>query len=371
MKSELESASGEHGVPLGYAAANVYEDGNLRGIGLSGFKIRRRTPSAKLGGQGNLPEGRGAVRRRGFWQGALRCAKLAGFASCGFKDHTILRPRGLALAAEISPDTRKSGALGALIERRWLLLYFTQRQLTQSYRGSFLGFSWLVLGPLIMVALYTLIFSEIVGLRFQPTEGASNYGLYLYCGLLPFLAFSETASKSTMSIRGNRSLVKKVVFPLEILPLSTAATAFITQLFGFAALIFLVLLFEGGLQWTLLLLPLIAIPQLMFMVGVGCLMSVAGAYLPDLREAISALVRVMLFATPIIWPAELAYENGLGFIVDYNPLAILVEGYRGLVLDGNLPDMLAFSGFSLFALALLVIGGALFIKAKRHFADMI
>lgn len=275
------------------------------------------------------------------------------------------------MAAEISPDTRKPGALGALIGRRWLLLYFIQRQITQSHRGSFLGLAWLVLGPLLMVALYTLIFSEIIGLRLGRSEGVANFGLYLYCGLLPFLAFSETASKATMSIRGNRSLVKKVVFPLEVLPLSTAASAFVTQIFGFVALIFLVFLFEGSLQWTLFLIPLVAIPQLVFMVGVGCVMSVAGAYLPDLREAISAIVRVTLFATPIIWPAELAYENGLGFIVDYNPLAILVGGYRSLVLEGELPNAMSFTGFSLFALALLVFGAVLFGKVKRQFADMI
>lgn len=262
-------------------------------------------------------------------------------------------------------------ALSALYERRWLALYFIQRHLSLSYKGSYLGFAWLFLSPLLLISLYTLVFSEIVGLRFTEDDSALNFGLYLYCGLLPFLAFSSVTNGSVNSVKANATLIQKVVFPLEILPLTNAVSALINQLLGFGVLIAIVGILQQGLNWTVLLLPLIAVPQVVFYLGVGLLATVAGAYLPDTREVMTAFVRAMLFATPIIWPAELARERGLGFIVDYNPLAFLAESYRDLVLEGVVPGTVSILLFTLFAGALCVGGFVLFVRTKRSFADLV
>jgi ABC-2 type transport system permease protein len=273
-----------------------------------------------------------------------------------------------------NPTTKRnsiSGALSALYDRRWLAGYFVQRQLLQTTQGSFLGFSWLVISPLLMIALYTLIFSEIVGLRFRETDSVANFGLYLYCGLIPFLAFSDALNKSVSVVRSNAGLVQKVVFPLEVLPFSTAVTAFVSQFFGLAGLTVLVALLERELHWTISLLPLILVPQLLFLMGLGYLAAVVGTYLPDIRESLSALVRAMFFFTPIIWPASLAYERGLGFLIDYNPLAFVVGAYRELVLDGTIPSMTALLVFTLFAAVLFVSGFLFFVKTKRQFADLV
>jgi ABC-type polysaccharide/polyol phosphate export permease len=278
------------------------------------------------------------------------------------------------LATNASGAKREPGAIfgsfGVLYERRWLVWYFIQRQLTQSHRGSFLGLFWLVLGPLMMASLYTLVFSEVVGLRFRETDSASNFGLYMFCGLLPFLALSTTLNRSSSSIKGNSTLVKRVVFPLEVIPFSTAATSIIAQFFGFTALLFLIMLFEGHLQWTLLYLPIIIIPQLFLTLGAGYLTTIAGAYLPDLKESMQAITRAMFFTTPIIWPVERVPDH-LSFIVDYNPLAYLVEVYRNLFLDGVVPDMRGLFFFTLFSLALAVLGFILFARTKKKFADLI
>jgi ABC-2 type transport system permease protein len=258
-----------------------------------------------------------------------------------------------------------------LYNRRWLAIYFVQRQLSQSTKGSFLGFSWLILTPLIMILLYTLIFSEIIGLRFREVDSVGNYGLYLYCGLIPFMAFGDALNQSVASIKTNATLVQKVVFPLEVLPFSTAMTAFITQFFGLAALSVITLVIEGTLRWTMVLLPLIMVPQLLFILGLAYFMSVVGTYMPDFRETLRAIVRAAFFFTPIIWPAELAYERGLGFVVDYNPLAFIVEAYRNFMLDGVIPDVMPFVYFSLFAGALFLAGFLLFVRTKRQFADVL
>lgn len=262
------------------------------------------------------------------------------------------------------------GALAALYERRWLAWYFAQRQISRSYRNSFLGLFWMFLGPLLMIVLYTLVFSEIIGLRFQKDQSVTNFGLFLYCGLLPFLAFSDTLNKGIISIRTNSTLVQKVVFPLEILPLTTASTALVNQVFGFGALLFLVAILEGDLRWTLMLLPIIFIPQLLFTLGLSFLAAVLGAYLPDLKESLQSLVRALFFVTPILWPASRVPER-LSWLVNFNPLAFLVDAYRDLILRGQIPDAGSLLWFSAFAAGLCIAGFVMFVRVKGRFADLI
>jgi ABC-2 type transport system permease protein len=251
-----------------------------------------------------------------------------------------------------------------------LLSYFVRHQLTRSYQGSVLGFTWAFLSPLIWVFFLTIIFSEIVGLRFKTVEGneSLNFGLYLYCGLLPFMTYSEALSKGINSIRTSSSLVQKVTFPLEILPFATAITSLIDKIFGIGALLAVLLVLEHQLHWTVLLLPLFMVPQMLFVMGLTYLMAVAGTYLPDIGEVLRPIVRGTFFLTPILWPVDRVPER-LRFIVDYNPLAYLVEGYRDLILNGELPGAMATIYFSLFAGALFVLGLALFVRAKPWFAE--
>ncbi|MBA3232303.1 MAG: ABC transporter permease [Acidobacteria bacterium] len=261
--------------------------------------------------------------------------------------------------------------LSKLYDRRWLVLYFIQRQLSSSYRKSFLGFVWIILTPLLMIVLYTLIFSEVVGLRFREAPGAANFGLYLYCGLIPFLSFSEAINQSVNSIRGNANLVQKVIFPVEIIPFSTVITSFVTHSFGLGVLVAVNYVISREIHWTIALLPGVMVVQLVFTLGLGYLMAVVGTYLPDVRETTRAITRALFFTTPIIWPPEMAYERGFGFLVDYNPLALLVISYRDLVLTGTLPDVQQLFFLALFAIALLVGAFLLFVAVKKNFADLI
>jgi ABC-2 type transport system permease protein len=261
-------------------------------------------------------------------------------------------------------------SLASLYQNRWLAGYFVQRELFKSTKGSFLGVAWLLLTPLLMVVLYTLIFSQVIGMRFREVDSVTNFGLYLFCGLIPFLAYSDTLNQSVSSIRSNSTLVQKLVFPAEILPLTPTVAALISQFFSLAALVPIALVLGNPISWTIALLPMILVPQLLFMLGLGYFAAVVGTYLPDIKESLRALVRATFFATPIIWPPEQAYEAGLGFLVEYNPLAILVESYRNLILDGVVPGM-GFLGFTAFSGVLCMVGFLLFVKVKKNFGDLI
>ena len=248
----------------------------------------------------------------------------------------------------------------------------TQREISRSYQGSYLGLAWAFLSPLLMVVLLTVIFSEVVGIRFREVTGDSslNFGLYLFCGLIPFLAYSQAVSQGVNVVRRNRNLVQGVVFPLEILPVTTVIASLVQSVIGVGAVMVVLAMLEHRLNWTVLLLPLVLIPQLLFTIGLCYLMAVAGAYVADVRETLKAVVRATFFLTPIIWPVSRVPEDWR-FLVDYNPLAILVESYRDLILEGKLPSGMSYSYFFLVGLALFVLGFVAYNRVKHRFADLI
>ena len=261
-------------------------------------------------------------------------------------------------------------SLTVFYRKRWLLRYFVRRQVTRSYKRSYLGLAWAILGPLIWVFFLTLIFSEVVGLRFRTVEGdpTLNFGLFLYCGLLPFMAYSEALTKGLNSIRGNAGLVQKVVFPLELLPFTNAVASLVDKLFGVGTLVLVVFLLQHRLHWQVLLLPLIMVLQLLFVLGLTYIVAVIGTYVPDMGEVLRPVIRGTFFITPILWPPERLPEN-LRFIEDYNPLAYLVGAYRGMILEGTLPGGLATLYFTVFSVVLFFVGFALFVWLKAGFAD--
>ena len=263
-------------------------------------------------------------------------------------------------------------SLATFYERRWLVKYLVQRQMARSYRVSHLGMIWAFLAPLFMVAMLTVLFSQVLGIKFRTVAGDSslNFGLFLYCGLLPFLIYAQALSMGVNVIRKNSNFVRDVVFPLEILPLTTMVTSLFQSLLGVGALMTVLMVLEHRLHLTVLLLPLIMIPQLLFVLGLTYLMAVIGTYVPDIRETLRAVVRATFFMTPILFPTG-KVPPSLRFLVDYNPLAYLVNTYRALILEGDMPGLQSTIYFSLFAAAIFIVGLVVFNRVKRNFADLI
>ena len=247
-----------------------------------------------------------------------------------------------------------------------------QRQMARSYQASYLGLLWAFLSPLLMVALLTVIFSELIGIKFREVTSnpSLNFGLYLYCGLLPFLTYSQALSRGVNVVRRNSSLVQGVIFPLEVLPVTTVAASLVQNVLGVGALLVVLVVLGQQLHLTTLLLPLVLVPQILFTLGLSYLMAVAGTYVPDIRETLRAVIRATFFITPILWPAGRVPKEW-SFLVDYNPLAVLVNAYRDLILEGELPGLESAMWFSLFAAALFVVGLFVYNRVKHNFADLL
>lgn len=256
----------------------------------------------------------------------------------------------------------------SLFNHQELIVSWTRRDLEGRFRGAYLGRLWAVLNPLLTLALYTVVFSVILKVRFG-AGGHAGFAMYLMCGLLPWLAFSESSTRATTVILGNQNLVKKVVFPLATLPVSLVGTALINQVIG-SVLLALVVAFTVGLHLTIIWIPLLLLIQTALMLGVCWFLASLGVFVRDVAQAIGLALNMGMYLTPIVYPASMVPE-AYRWALWLNPIAFLVEGYRGVLLDGRAPAPLALVLNLTVALAVMVLGYLWFHKTQRAFADVL
>lgn len=262
------------------------------------------------------------------------------------------------------------GSIRNLARHRELIRSMTWRGFTARYRGSFGGLFWSVFQPLVMMVIYTIVFSLFLKVKFATDDSPFSFSVYLLCGLLPWQAFSEGLSASTTVVRSNVNLVKRVVFPLEILPLNLALTAAIQQVIGFILLVPLAWLVSGQLHWSILFVPVILILQLLFAVGMNWVVASLAVYLPDLGQLISLLLTMWMFLTPIFYPEDVVPHQAL-IILRLNPMARLVTLYRNAFMTGVLPSPGGFIGAAILCLLIFLVGYFWFVRTKKGFADVL
>lgn len=265
-------------------------------------------------------------------------------------------------------DTHPLWGWVSLLSHRELLFSWTQRDLESRYRGSYLGRAWSILNPLLSLALYTFIFSVILKVRFS-AGGHGGFALNLMCGLLPWLAFSETLIRATSVIPSNQNLVKKVVFPLEVLPASLVASALVSQLIGMGVLLIAVAAM-GGLKVTMVWLPVLLVIQMAFTLGISWMLASLGVFIRDISQAISLVLNVWMYLTPIVYPASMVPER-FSWALAVNPLAFLVEAYRSVILEGVAPHPIGLVVYLGLSMLLMMLGYAWFTRTKRAFADVL
>jgi lipopolysaccharide transport system permease protein len=251
-----------------------------------------------------------------------------------------------------------------------LLTTLARRELAARYRGSMLGLIWVVLTPLVMIAIYTFIFAEIFGARFGANGTSLEYALYLFCGLLPWTAFQDALQSSANTILAHSNLVKRVRFPLETLPVAQVLVALANQMFGTVALLLAALLIRGQLHLTLLWLPVLLVPQLILTTGLAWFIASLGVFLRDTAQTLSLVLIAWLYLTPIIYP-EAAVPARYHYLINANPFTALIRNYRDIMLEGRGPDWMGLSFFLLFGLVIFPLGYWWFARTRRSFADVL
>ncbi|MFN7949469.1 MAG: ABC transporter permease [Blastocatellia bacterium] len=255
-------------------------------------------------------------------------------------------------------------------EHRGLIRSMVQRELTSRYKGSVMGVAWAVITPAVMIVIFTIIFSGIFNARFGNEGGHLSFAVYLFCGLLPWIAFSEGVQRATSSIHENVNLVKRVVFPVEALPVNLALAAMVQQLLGTIVLLVAELIFEHVFHPTALLLPVLLLPQLLATVGLGWLMASLGVFIRDMPQFNQLLLMAWMYLTPIFYPENII-PNQYRWLVNLNPMAPLIRSYRRILLEGRLPDWAGLGYTLAFAVVCFVFGYWWFVRTKKAFADVL
>ncbi len=259
-----------------------------------------------------------------------------------------------------------------LWRQRELIQQFTRREIEGRYRGSFLGIFWSFINPLILLLIYTFVFGVVFQSRWPQarSESLAEFALVLFCGLIPFNIFSECVSRAPSIIIGVPNYVKKVVFPLEILAVSSVGTALFHALITLSVLLAVNLVVSGALQWTLVLLPLVLLPLIFLSLGLGWLFASLGVFLRDIGYVVALLVQVLFFITPIFYPTQ-AIPEPFQTVIRSNPLTFVVDSSRMVVLWGQLPDWLSLGLWLIGSAVVMQLGYAWFMKTKKGFADVI
>ena len=229
---------------------------------------------------------------------------------------------------------------------------------------------WTLVTPMVMIAIFTIIFAGIFKAKFGASSSQWDYALYLFCGLLPWNAFQESVQLSASTIIAHANLVKRVVFPLETLPVSLSLAAVVNQLLGTMVLIVAVIVLRRELHVTIIYLPLILIPQLIATFGAAWLVASLGVFVRDIVQGIALMLMAWMYLTPIIYPESIVpatYRTA----INLNPFTSLVRNYRRVILDGLAPDWSGLAYFTAFALVSFVLGYWWFARTRKNFADVI
>jgi lipopolysaccharide transport system permease protein len=258
----------------------------------------------------------------------------------------------------------------ALAQNLSLIRSMVRRDILARYRGSAGDVLWTILNPLLLMVTYFFVFGIVLQSRFGPDNSRTGFALYFLAGMLPWLAFSEAIGRAPHVIIEHRNFVKKLVFPVEVLPVTQVITGVVTQ--AFATLIFLIALFiiRGSIPATMLWLPVVLIPQVLFTLGLSWFLAALGVYLRDLGQIIGFLLTLWFFITPICYP-EASLPPETAGILTKNPLYVIVRAYRSLALEGTLPAWHTMWKLWVLAIAVFLFGHAWFYKLRRSFADVI
>jgi lipopolysaccharide transport system permease protein len=250
-----------------------------------------------------------------------------------------------------------------------LIRSMARRDIQARFQGSVGDVLWTVLNPLLLMATYFLVFGVVLRTRFGPDQSSTGFALYFLAGMLPWLAFSEPVGRAPHVILEHRNFVKKLIFPLDTLPVNLVAAGLVTEVFGAAVFLAGLLVIRGAIPATALWLPALLIPQLLFTLGICWFLAGLGVFVRDLGQVIGFVLTLWFFITPICYPES--NLTGALAILRKNPVFVLVRGYRAILLDGHAPEMLPLVKFWALAIALFLLGHAWFTRLRKSFADVI
>lgn len=275
----------------------------------------------------------------------------------------------------MNPHMRRPAGFAAVATSFWesraLIAQLARRDVAARYRGSIVGLSWTLVNPLLMLGIYTFVFSVVFNARWGgSTLDHGSFAIVLFVGILVHGVFAECLNRAPGLILANSGYVKRVVFPLEILPWVSMATALFHASASFAVLLVAALLIMGGIPWTIIFLPLVIVPLVLATMGVSWAFAAIGVYIRDIGQITSLLTTAMLFLSPVFYPIS-SLPDRYRFLFLLNPLTPIIELARDVAIWGRIPDWVTLGSSTAVALIVAWLGFWAFQRMRPGFADVL
>ncbi|WP_230467986.1 ABC transporter permease [Biostraticola tofi] len=260
----------------------------------------------------------------------------------------------------------------SFLKNRDLIWQMTKREVTGRYKGSFLGLAWSLFNPLMMLVVYTFVFSVVFKTRWgtDPNAGKADFAIVLFTGLIVFNLFSECIGRAPSLITSNVNYVKKVVFPLEILSFVNFFAALFHASISLVVLFLAIIIFKHSVHLTVLLLPVIMLPLMLAILGASWFLASLGVFVRDVAQTIGILISILMFMSPVFYPVNvlpIAFQK----IIMLNPLAYMIEEARKVVFFGVLPNWEMLIINLVVGAVICISGYAFFQNTRKGFADVL
>jgi len=261
--------------------------------------------------------------------------------------------------------------LADLMRHRHLIATMTARDFRATYQASHFGLAWQVMLPLIMLAVFYLVFGRILGGRFSnaATEAPVDYALALFVGLGIFTFVSQNIGNAPSLITSNIGYVKSLSFPLELLSITSVLTSGLTLVISLGLTMIVMLLVKGYLHWSVVCLPLYVICAFLLSLGLSWGLSAIAVFIRDVAAIVAPVTLILMFMCPIFYPASMVPKQ-IKWVVDMNPIAVIIEDGRACLLYGVWPTPLSAGILFLVSLAVATVGYFIFMRSKAAFADV-
>ena len=276
----------------------------------------------------------------------------------------------------INPHAAQPTSLVALGKSLWhnrqLIVQMTKREVVGRYKGSAMGLAWSFFNPVILLAVYTFVFSVIFKARWGTSgdESRTQFAVVLFVGMIVHGLFAEVLNRAPSLILSNANYVKKVVFPIEILPVVTLGAALFHSLVSLGVLLAAFALFNGYVRWTAIFTPLVLLPLVILTTGLAWMLASLGVFLRDVGQTVGIITMIAMFLAPVFYPVTALPEDFRPWIMA-NPLTFIIEQAREVLIWGRLPNWAGLGAYSLIAVAITWAGYAWFQKTRKGFADVL
>lgn len=254
---------------------------------------------------------------------------------------------------------------------RSMVWRMTKKEISGKYRGSFLGIFWAIISPIMMLTIYTFVFSVVLKARWGGADqGNVDFAIIFFAGLIVYFFFAECINGAPLLLVSHTSYIKKTIFPIEILPLVATLTSFFHALMSFVVLAGLFLFIYGYIHWTIIFLPIVITPFILLSLGLVWVISSVGVYVKDINHVVSMVTTALLFLSPIFYPAS-ALPEFMRPVFHLNPLTFIIEQTRDIMLWGKIPNFSGLFIYYVLGLSIAFLGLHFFHKLKKSFAEVL